>query len=549
MRIGNPPPEAELAALVRWRPPPPFVQSDLGSASTNGSSEENRAGTGFRPSNVSAPRQIIGKSVSVVVATWNCGAHLQSCVDSLLAQTHRGEIIIVDDGSTDATPQILASYAATRSVRVIRHSERRGANAARNTGLRASSSEWAVFADADAVYRPDWIAKLLAAGAEVPNVGVVYSGFTRWFDCGAERPFASREWSPAALWWENYIAMPSLVRRDALPEVGLNEASDVYDDWELWLDLARRGWSGKLVRENLFTALVREEGKTRTFQRDPATSATVIAGLRRRHAGVVGFDTRIAVVIPACGGEEDTVQCLEHLALFCGLPFHVFYVDNGSPDGTIAAVAAAAERYQIPLTILQNATNEGFTAAVNRGIRAAGYRHVLVLNNDCFIAPNCIERLWWTLQREARCAAAGPLSNDRGAQSILRGDAIQDVGANPAICNCADDPVAAAALLNQTHRSKPAPMLAFFCTLVHRDAIRDVGLLDDRFPSGLAADDEWCYRARCAGWDCRLVYNAYAVHLHSATFLRLGLDYSALHREAMATLRTATARLELAAGG
>lgn len=397
------------------------------------------------------------------------------------------------------------------------------------------------FADADAVYRPDWIAKLLAAGVNDPNVAVVYSSFTRRFDCGMERPFASRDWLPSALWWENYIAMPSLIRRDALPEGALNERSDVFDDWELWLDLAQRGWTGKRVAENLFTALIREEGKSRTFQRSPSVRAAAIARLRRRYTNLVGFDGSIAVVIPACGGEHDTVRCLEHLVLFCGLPFHVFYVDNGSPDGTIAAVAEAAERYQIPLTILQNATNEGFTSAINRGIRAAGYRHVLVLNNDCFIAPNCVERLWWTLQQEAHCAAAGPMSNDRGAQSILRGDSIKHVGANPAIRECADDPVAAAALLNQSHRSKPAPMLAFFCTLLHRDAIRDVGLLDERFPSGLGAD-EWCYRARCAGWECRLVYNAYAVHLHSATFLRLGLDYSALHREAMVALRQAMTR-------
>jgi GT2 family glycosyltransferase len=448
--------------------------------------------------------------------------------------------VVVDDGSSDATPETLAPFAATGSIRVIRHHERRGANAARNTGLPAASGDWVAFADADAVYRPDWIAKLLAAGADDSNVGVVYSGFTRRFDCGTTHPFASRAWSPTALWSENYIAMPSLVRREALPDTGLDETTDLFDDWELWLDLARRGWSGKLVRANLFTAMVREDGKTRKFQRDPVTSAAVVAGFRRRYASLVGIEGSIAVVIPACGGEQDTVRCLEHLALFCGLPFQVFYVDNGSLEKTVAAVATAAERYQIPLTILRNATNEGFTAAVNRGIRAAGYRHVLVLNNDCFIAPNCVERLWWTLQTKPRCAAAGPLSNDRGAQSIVRGNTATSVGANPAIRSCADDPVAAGALLNQSHRSKPAPMLAFFCTLLHRDAIRDVGLLDERFLSGLGADDEWCYRARCAGWDCRLTFNAYAVHLHSATFLRLGLDYSALHREAMTTLRQAT---------
>ena len=80
-------------------------------------------------------------------------------------------------------------------------------------------------------------------------------------------------------------------------------------------------------------------------------------------------------------------------------------------------------------------------------------------------------------------------------------------------------------------------MLAFFCTLLHRDAIRQCGLLDDRFPSGLGADDEWCYRVWRAGWRSLVALNAYAVHLHSESFRRLGLNYGRLHRQALSTLR------------
>jgi GT2 family glycosyltransferase len=200
-------------------------------------------------------------------------------------------------------------------------------------------------------------------------------------------------------------------------------------------------------------------------------------------------------------------------------------------------VRDAAAQHGIELTVLENATNEGFTPAVNRGLRAAGYRHCLVLNNDCFIGPNCVEWLWWTLTHESRCAAAGPLTCDHGAQSLVPPERSRNVGARPEIREVWNDPVAAARLLDQRHRSTAAPMVAFFCTLLHRDALRQVGLLDDRFPTGLAADDEWCHRVRRAGWRCLVVLNAWAAHLQSQTFHRLGLDYNRLHKEAWAILR------------
>ena len=66
-------------------------------------------------------------------------------------------------------------------------------------------------------------------------------------------------------------------------------------------------------------------------------------------------------------------------------------------------------------------------------------------------------------------------------------------------------------------------MLAFFCTLIHRDAIKDVGLMDMRFLDGLGCDDMWCYQARKKEWKILLCYDAFAEHLHGTSFKRLGV--------------------------
>lgn len=86
---------------------------------------------------------------SVVIPTFNREPELLRAVASCLAQQHSGfEVIVVDDGSTDATAHSISSIRDPR-LRLIRHSVNRGQGAARNTGVRASAAEWVVPLDSD----------------------------------------------------------------------------------------------------------------------------------------------------------------------------------------------------------------------------------------------------------------------------------------------------------------------------------------------------------------------------------------------------------------
>jgi GT2 family glycosyltransferase len=71
---------------------------------------------------------------------------------------------------------------------------------------------------------------------------------------------------------------------------------------------------------------------------------------------------------------------------------------------------------------------------------------------------------------------------------------------------------------------------------LRRDALARYGGLDPRFPSGLAADDEWCFRVRNHGREVRVVLNAYATHLHRSSFKRLDIDRNSLQQEAQKLL-------------
>ena len=110
--------------------------------------------------------------ISIVVPIYNVEKYLQSCIDSLCAQTHKNlEIILVDDGSSDESGRICDAAAEKDSrIRVI-HKSNSGVAEARNVGLNQIHGEYVSFSDSDDVYAPYFVDCLLDAclqsGAEI----------------------------------------------------------------------------------------------------------------------------------------------------------------------------------------------------------------------------------------------------------------------------------------------------------------------------------------------------------------------------------------------
>lgn len=91
--------------------------------------------------------------VSIIVPVYNVEKFVEKCVKSLMNQTHKNiEIILVDDGSPNHSPEIIDRIAAEdQRVHVI-HQQNRGVSAARNAGLQCASGEYVMFVDGD-----DWV--------------------------------------------------------------------------------------------------------------------------------------------------------------------------------------------------------------------------------------------------------------------------------------------------------------------------------------------------------------------------------------------------------
>ncbi len=104
--------------------------------------------------------------VSVVIPTCNRDDILERCLSALTRQTYsRFEVIVVDDASTDTTPDLLKRFAEDNpsiNVQVIRNERHAGANPSRNRGISAAKGELVAFEDSDCVAEPEWIEELVA---------------------------------------------------------------------------------------------------------------------------------------------------------------------------------------------------------------------------------------------------------------------------------------------------------------------------------------------------------------------------------------------------
>lgn len=104
------------------------------------------------------------EKVSVIVPVFNEERYLLRCLDCITAQTYRNlEILLIDDGSTDASSRICDDFAAAESRARVIHQENRGLFAARNRGIEESTGQYLIFPDADDYFHKDYIRLLYEA--------------------------------------------------------------------------------------------------------------------------------------------------------------------------------------------------------------------------------------------------------------------------------------------------------------------------------------------------------------------------------------------------
>ena len=202
--------------------------------------------------------------VSIVIPSYNSEKYIEPTLDSVINQSIKDiEVIVVDDGSTDRSPEIVRSYGS--QVRLVSQ-QNSGVSKARNRGIKEATAPFVCFLDSDDYWLPGKLEHQLKVFEMMPETGVVYTNFIRWEpDQNSTYPMPDSfkiETSPDEIdqqysGWIYHLFLldcwmqtsTTMIRREVLEKCGdFNTNLPCGEDWDLWLRIAREYQIVKLKR-------------------------------------------------------------------------------------------------------------------------------------------------------------------------------------------------------------------------------------------------------------------------------------------------------------
>ncbi len=208
--------------------------------------------------------------VSVILPTYNRGnVFLKRAIDSILAQTYRDfELIIIDDGSTDQTPEILESYQkADPRIRVIRHEKNQGLIAGLNEGINFARGKYIARMDDDDISLPDRFKKQVDFLENHPEITVLGSFIS---PIGSMKPYPFQQQTDPDLLKINLflgtqdISHPSaMIRRDFLKKhkIRYRKQFKTAEDRPFWADIMAAGGKIRVFPEVLLQYRLHQENE------------------------------------------------------------------------------------------------------------------------------------------------------------------------------------------------------------------------------------------------------------------------------------------------
>lgn len=221
--------------------------------------------------------------ISIIVPTYNTFKYLPFSIASALASEYDNyEIIVVDDGSTDNTQELVASYLNEKRIKYI-YQDNKGLASARNTGIQNAKGEFLVFLDADDLLQPKKLDVQSHFLYQHPEIDIVYSN-SQWFiedNPNDTHPVTFPIYEGNVidkLVYGNFIHVNSVMARKAkVLEVGcFDEKLKELEDWDLWLRMTLAGSKFGFTPGILSKVRIRKGSMTSDQQRMNKTMCRVL---------------------------------------------------------------------------------------------------------------------------------------------------------------------------------------------------------------------------------------------------------------------------------
>ncbi|CAK6690956.1 glycosyltransferase [Synechococcus sp. CBW1107] len=227
----------------------------------------------------------------------------------------------------------------------------------------------------------------------------------------------------------------------------------------------------------------------------------------------------VSIIIPCHNNIHSTQLCIESLQAHTHYPnYKLIVVDDASKDGTHHYLNRLQEQNsQISVITLEE--NSGFAHACNRGMGQARSDYLVILNNDTQVTPHWLFKLLRALRADQSIGLCGPVTNAIGNEQKIK----------IAYGSMKEMQWRSQEFTTARHRKTlEVDALAFFCVMLKRDVVRDIGLLDEDFGLGYYEDDDYCVRARKAGYRLLICDDVFIHHELSKSFGKDDLKRSEL---------------------
>lgn len=214
----------------------------------------------------------------------------------------------------------------------------------------------------------------------------------------------------------------------------------------------------------------------------------------------------VSIVIPTFNGLHLLRDCIHSIRAHTRTPHEIIIVDNGSTDGTLEYC-----RDQQLICISQE-KNTGFPVACNAGLRIASGDALLLLNNDVLVSRHWLTNMLNALYSGEEIGIVGPMTNYGSGkqQSELPYTNLEELAEH----------------YDRAYKGKRLEVnrIIGLCLLFKREVMDRIGLLDERFSPGHYEDDDYCYRARQAGYRLMIAQDTFIFHHGSSSFKQEGMD-------------------------
>ena len=246
-----------------------------------------------------------------------------------------------------------------------------------------------------------------------------------------------------------------------------------------------------------------------------------LTGSKVRATVDVATEPTVCVDIVVCvhNALDDVRRCLHSITAKTTVDFHLIVINDGSDVGTtqwLRRFTAAIPNAEL----IETSEPTGYTRAANRGLRASTAEYVVLLNSDTIVGRLWLEGLLDCMYSGENLGVVGPVSNAATWQSIperFNSEGSWAVNDMPPGYNV--DEFSELVRLRSARRFPRVDFLNGFCLMIGRTVLKRVGYLDDEaFPQGYGEENDYCIRARDAGFELAVADHCYIYHAKSRSF-------------------------------